>query len=378
MPSRSSATALPPELRSDPSRATRLRRRLVDWYLRAARDLPWRRTSDPYAIWLSEVMLQQTRVEAVVGYWQRFLDALPTVGDLAAADEDRVLGLWSGLGYYRRARSLHAAAKLVVERHGGELPDDPALLADLPGFGPYTVGAVAPIAFGRRVGLVDGNVARVFARLFELELEPNGGPWRRTNQALAEELLPGPRARPERGPGTWNQALMELGATVCTPRAPRCGSCPVAGDCRALAAGRVEELPLPPKRRAAVDLHVQALWVEAAAGVLLRRRPKQGRNPGLFDPPARELAAEPTRPAGLWPADFAGAELDALWDRAEPRADRRHAITHHRIRVEVRVLALESPAIERLAAATAYDLVPRAELDRLPLSGLAKKLRAAP
>ena len=357
----------------DPELAARLRRRLLGWYLAGARDLPWRRTTDPYGIWLSEVMLQQTRVEAVVGYWQRFLDALPTLADLAAAEEERVLGLWSGLGYYRRARSLHAAAKRVMEEHDGVLPDDPALLADLPGFGPYTVGAVASIAFGRRVPAVDGNVARVFARLFELELEPSSGPWRRTNHAYAEALLPGPRSAAERGPGAWNQALMELGATVCTPRSPRCEACPVAADCRARAAGRVDELPLTAKRRAPVDVAVEALLVECAAGVLLVERPDSGRNRGLLDPPARERGA----PADLWPSDFAHPELASLWERAEPRRGFGHAITHHRIRVEVRAIGLDSPSVERLTASSPYDLVPREDLDGLPLSGLAKKLLAA-
>lgn len=357
----------------DPRLGTRLRRRLVDWYLESARDLPWRRTRDPYAIWLSEVMLQQTRVEAVVEPWARFLAVLPTLADLAAADEERVLALWSGLGYYRRARALHAAARRVVAEHGGVLPEDPEALAALPGFGPYTTGAVASIAFGKRVGLVDGNVARVFARLFELELVPGTGAWSRVNRALADALLPGPGVRPGRGPGTWNQALMELGATVCTPRSPRCDACPVAGDCAALAAGRVAELPLPPRKRATVDVTLEALVVSSAAGLLLAPRPDGGRSAGLHEPPLRE-------PAGggvLAPAAFASPELEALWAEAEPHGTHRHAVTHHRITVHARLARLDSPAARRLAGSCAYDLVPRARLEELPRTGLAKKLLAS-
>ncbi|MDF1799516.1 MAG: A/G-specific adenine glycosylase [Planctomycetota bacterium] len=359
----------PPKL--DDALVARLRSELLAWYAGAARDLPWRRTRDPFAIWLSEVMLQQTRVEAVVGYWQRFLDALPTIEALAAADEDQVLALWSGLGYYRRARALQAAAQRVVALHGGRLPADPAALADLPGFGPYTTGAVASIAFGLAEPLVDGNVARVFARWFELELEPHGGPWRRTNWGLARALLVADQ------PGAWNQALMELGATVCTPRSPRCGACPVASDCRARAAGRTAELPLPPKKRAVVEVHVEALLAESPAGVLLVRRPPGGRNPGLFELPTRELAAPGRPPAGLWPGDFGTPKLEPHWEAADEASPFRHAITHHRIRVEARRVGLKPAVARRLAASSAYDLVPRERLESLPLSGLTAKIIAA-
>lgn len=349
----------------------RLRSDLLAWYAGAARDLPWRRTTDPFAIWLSEVMLQQTRVEAVVGYWQRFLDALPTVAALAAADEDQVLALWSGLGYYRRARALQAAAVRVVAEHGGRLPADPAALADLPGFGPYTTGAVASIAFGLAEPLVDGNVARVFARWFELELESNGGPWRRVNWALARALLV------EDQPGSWNQALMELGATVCTPKSPSCAVCPVASDCRARAAGRTAELPLPPKKRAVVEVRVEALLAESSAGLLLTRRPPGGRNPGLLELPTREVTPPGTPPAGLWPTDFGASDLESHWEAADEGSPLRHAITHHRIRVEARHVRLKPAVAKRLAAMSAYDLVPHERLESLPLSGLTAKIIAA-
>ncbi|MDG2142128.1 MAG: A/G-specific adenine glycosylase, partial [Planctomycetota bacterium] len=180
------STGTPPQTAADKA----LRRDLITWYLANRRDLPWRRTRDPYAIWLSEVMLQQTRVEAVLGYWERFLDALPTMEDLAAADEDLVVALWSGLGYYRRARALHAAAKIVVQELGGQLPRDQAGLQALPGFGPYTTGAVRSIAFGESAPLVDGNVARVFSRLFALEHQPASCQANRALWAAATRLVP--------------------------------------------------------------------------------------------------------------------------------------------------------------------------------------------
>ena len=205
----------------------RLHEMLTGWYRRKRRDLPWRATRDPYAIWLSETMLQQTRVEMIgaAAFRSRFLAALPTVQSLAEAPEEQVLGLWSGLGYYRRARMLHAAAKRVVAQHGGRLPTDAAgLKVRLEGVGNYTAGAIASIAFGARAALVDGNVARVLARLFAIaddvkSARGSGRLWK-----LAEELI----ARGDSEPGDWNQALMELGATVCKPRDPSCAECPVA------------------------------------------------------------------------------------------------------------------------------------------------------
>src|SRR5262249_2371378 len=197
-----------------------------------------RRRRDAYAVWLSEIMLQQTRVETVVPYFERFLAKYPTVMALAAADLDEVLSLWSGLGYYRRARQLYATAREVTERYGGPFPGQAAELKKLPGIGDYTAGAIASLSFGQREPLVDGNVARVFSRLFGIE-EPIQSPegvkqlW-----ALARRLLP------EQRPGRFNEALMELGAMVCTPRDPRCDVCPVREGCAARATGRALELPV--------------------------------------------------------------------------------------------------------------------------------------
>jgi A/G-specific adenine glycosylase len=214
----SSAAALAP-------RAKAFRRRVLAWYGRAGRDLPWRRVRDPYAILVSEIMLQQTQVARVTDYWERFLHQYPTLEDLAAAPVRDVLGAWKGLGYYARARNLHAAAKQVTRRHGGRVPADPDVLGRLPGIGRYTAAAVASIAFDAPVGTVDTNIARVLARVFRLRgargsAARAGATWR-----MAQRLAALGRA------ADWNQALMDLGATICVARVPRCARCPVAPHC---------------------------------------------------------------------------------------------------------------------------------------------------
>jgi A/G-specific adenine glycosylase len=262
-----------------------LRAELLAWFDRHQRDLPWRSTSDPYAIWLSEVMLQQTQVSTVIPYWRRFLERFPNVHALAQAPLPDVLALWRGLGYYSRARNLHRAAQEIVARFGGRLPPTAAELLELPGFGRYTAGAVASIAFGEAAPLVDGNVARVLSRLFIVE----GAPGDRAREArlwqLAEEWVAGER------PGSWNQALMELGATVCRPEAPTCLLCPVRSYCRALAGDRTGDLP-PPRQRAApkrLALGV-AVW-ERRGRFLLARREESGLFGGLWELPSVPLRA---------------------------------------------------------------------------------------
>jgi A/G-specific adenine glycosylase len=256
---------------------------LLAWFDRHRRDLPWRRTKDPYAIWISEVMLQQTQVARVVEYWTRFLERFPTVEALAEAALDEVLSLWSGLGYYSRARNLHRAAQEIARHHGGRLPDTAEALAELPGFGRYTAGAVASIAFGQPVPVVDGNVARVLSRLHAVE----GAPGDRAREAelwrLAGELVEGDR------PGDLNQALMELGATVCRPASPTCLVCPLREECRALREGRVAELPPPKARPPRQVLEVASALCERRGRVLLARRPGTGLFGGLWELPTVEL-----------------------------------------------------------------------------------------
>jgi A/G-specific adenine glycosylase len=271
--------------------ATDIRSALLSWFDRHRRDLPWRRSRDPYAIWISEVMLQQTQVSTVIPYWQRFLERFPTVESLARAELPEVFALWRGLGYYARARNLHRAAKEIVTCHGGSLPPTARELLALPGFGRYTAGAVASIAFGEEAPLVDGNVARVLARAFGVEGAPGDRARERQLWAIAAELVAGPR------PGEFNQALMELGATVCRSDNPSCASCPIRDRCAALSADRVRELPSPRVRPAKRPLRMAVGVWRRNGTVLLVRRAERGLFGGLWELPAVEVAASSDRRA---------------------------------------------------------------------------------
>ncbi|GAG10844.1 unnamed protein product, partial [marine sediment metagenome] len=215
----------------------RLRRRLLAWYVKHERDLPWRRSSDPYRVWLSEVMLQQTQVATVRDYFRRFVREFPTVHKLAAADEQEVLRLWEGLGYYRRARQLHAAAQQVVAEHGGRFPQEVRELQRLPGVGRYTAGAIASIAFDRRAPILEANTIRLLSRLTGYRDDPLKAAGQRLLWATAEEILPTKHV------ARFNQALMELGSLVCTPNEPKCDACPLASLCAANAAGLQKQIP---------------------------------------------------------------------------------------------------------------------------------------
>ena len=252
---------------------------LVNWYPGHHRDLPWRNTRDPYAIWVSEIMLQQTRVAAVIPYYERFLKELPDAKALAAVSDDRLNLLWQGLGYYSRARNLKKAAEIVCERFAGRMPDRYETLLSLPGIGSYTAGAIASIAYGERVPAVDGNVLRVYARL---KNDPSDVADPAVKARVFEEL----KAVMPSDPGMFNQALMELGATVCVPNGqPQCGDCPLREICRARAAGSAGLLPnkAPKKPRAVEDRTVFALYSDGAP--LLLKRPDKGLLAGLYELP---------------------------------------------------------------------------------------------
>lgn len=261
-------------------RAGAMRAALLRWYRRHARPLPWRADRDPYRVWVAETMLQQTRIAAALPVYLRFFEAFPTLRHLAAAGEEEVLARWSGLGYYARARALHRAARRLVE--GGEVtfPSDPARARALPGVGRYTAAAVLSIAYGQPHAAVDGNVARVLSRLFDLDRPDSKG---EPHWTLAEDLLD------RRRPGQWNEALMELGETVCTPRRPRCEVCPVAGFCEARAKGRADAWP-PPRRQRPVERVPVRLWmVRDARGRLMLERGAFTHLPHLWLPPIRPL-----------------------------------------------------------------------------------------
>lgn len=350
----------------EPSLVAELRAGLLAWYAEAARDLPWRRTRDPYGIWVSEVMLQQTRVEVVEERWVRFLRRFPTVADLARAAEDEVLAEWAGLGYYRRARSLHAAARVVLESHAGQFPTDPASVRALPGVGEYTTGAICSIAFDQPEALVDGNVERVFARLFLVDEAAASPALKRASWDLARALVP------DRAPGDWNQALMELGATVCTPRAPRCADCPVSARCRALAEGRPSELPRPKVRRPAVEVEVELALALRGEEVLVRQRPAGGRMGGLWELPTREVT---------WSTEVAPGIHEARWpevltETGEVLAEGlRHGVTHHRIQGRVLEVRLVGEPAEGLCWASLGELAQRG-LTALSAKALSKSASA--
>lgn len=256
-------------------------RKLTEWHrLHGRHDLPWQRTRDPYRIWVSEIMLQQTQVGAVVGYFQRFLDRFPDLQSLAQASEDDVLRLWSGLGYYARARNLHKAARLIVENHGGTFPQDLQAIAALPGIGRSTAAAIAAFSFGESGAILDGNVKRVLARRFGIDGFPGVAVVEKRLWNLATELLPSAASRIPIE--IYTQALMDLGATVCTRGKPACGNCPLSSDCVARATGRIPELPTPrPKKVTPVR---QATWLilRHRKRVLLERRPSSGLWGGLW------------------------------------------------------------------------------------------------
>ncbi|MCA9538869.1 MAG: A/G-specific adenine glycosylase, partial [Myxococcales bacterium] len=277
--------------------ADALRQRLLAWYDQGHRDLPWRRDPRPWPVWVSEVMLQQTRVESVLPYFARFMARYPTPSALAAAPLDEVLAGWAGLGYYARARNLHRAAQQCVERHGGAVPDDPAAFAALTGVGRYTCGAVQSIAFGHRLPVLDGNVARVLCRLDHLTENPRAPQSLTRLWARAAELADGKR------PGDTNQALMELGALICTPKRPKCLLCPLQAACQARAAGDAESLPARPPRKARPRLQLVAGLARDAEGrIWFGRRPEEGLLGGLWSLPS--VLADPPGPTALAALDL--------------------------------------------------------------------------
>ncbi len=253
---------------------------LVDWYRAHARDLPWRREPTPYRVLLSELMCQQTRVQTALPYFERFTSRWPTLGDLAEAQEDEVLEAWAGLGYYRRARSLHAAVRAAHARGG--LPPTEEALRELPGIGPYTAGAIASIAFGQPAAAVDGNVERVLSRWDRGPEAPWSASGKRALQVRARGLHDG--RRPEDHAGELTQALMELGARVCTPRGPQCGACPVASRCGARAHGEEERWPRTRPRREPTPIAAAVALIRDQGRVLLARRPAEGLLAGLWEP----------------------------------------------------------------------------------------------
>jgi A/G-specific adenine glycosylase len=337
---------------------------LLDWFARAAADLPWRAARDAYRIWLSEIMLQQTQVATVIPYYARFLDAFPTVEALAAAPLDDVLKRWEGLGYYSRARNLHRAAQRIVSAHGGRLPSDPRALEALPGIGRYTANAIASIAYGAHVPVLDGNVIRVLARLCDIAEDVSAPATRRRLWALAETLI---AHVPPGAAGDYNQALMELGREVCIARAPRCAGCPVSAHCTALARGTQAARPVRAPKPQTPHYDVAAAVIrDGDDRLLIAQRPPDGLLGGLWEFPAGRAA-----PGESLEACLARALREKLGISARigaPICVVRHAFTHFRITLH----AFDCQGAEGTPHPLAYAACRWAPLDALDAFAFAR------
>lgn len=371
--------------------ATRLQivRALLAWFSTNARELPWRRTRDPYAVWISEVMLQQTQVATVIPYWERWMRALPTIQSVATARPAKLRKLWEGLGYYRRVYNLQRAARHVVKAHGGRFPEDFDEILALPGVGRYTAGAIASIAFNQPRPILDGNVTRVLARLFAIPTNPREAETNARLWQLAEELVvtasrqsatpltashkargvqpdcghPGEAAKATTGPcSSLNQSLMELGAVICTPRNPRCEACPVAKLCAARRLGIADQLPNSHKRIVAEERRIAVFLVQRDGRVLARQRPASGVNAHFWELPQVETHGERRAVARL-----ARESLGITPATRTPLCAVLHNITRYRIRAEV----FAGESLRPLPEARWFT---RAELRRKAFTGLDRKI----
>ncbi|MSU35158.1 MAG: A/G-specific adenine glycosylase [Pedosphaera sp.] len=340
-------------------------RRLLGWFRGVARDLPWRRTRDPYGIWISEVMLQQTQVKTVVPYWERWMQRLPDIRALATASEEPVLKLWEGLGYYSRARNLLRAAREIMTRHDGRFPEEFKLVLQLPGIGRYTAGAICSIAFNQPTPIVDGNIIRVLTRYYGIAGDPksrkiNADLWRRAETWVQTAAVVGKSKG--RACSDLNQAMMELGAMLCTPTGPRCNDCPLRTGCVAFRKGRVDRFPERALRVPTVSLRYSMAIVEKSGKILVQQRAADAVNGGLWEFPHLELAV----------GNGVAVEPLARWLRISSDEFRaigilRHSITHHRITQEI--FAVRAEKWWRLPTETAGHWVTRQELDTLALTG---------
>jgi A/G-specific adenine glycosylase len=341
-----------------------LARALLRWYANTRRDLPWRRSSDPYAIWVSEVMLQQTQVKTVLPYYLRFMQRFPTAAHLARADLASVLKAWEGLGYYSRARNLHQAAQIITARFRGQLPDTWDRLRALPGIGDYIAAAVLSIAFGLPLAVADGNVKRVLARLWCLDAPVNDAAFHRSFQELAGRLLAGQQ------PGDYNQAMMELGALVCTPRQPICHSCPLASWCCARQQGAVAEFPKR-KPRKAIPRHTMVAAVVIKKGrILLVQRPAAGLLGGLWEFP-NGLWTPEQDPARVC-AEHVSAQLRIAVDVKNRIAVVHHTYTHFKLELSVYHCPWRSGRV-RLSGPAGFAWIPRTRLEAYPLHRAVQK-----
>ena len=347
--------------------------RLLQWYAVNARRLPWRDHPDPYAVWVSEIMLQQTRVETVIPYFQRWLERFPTIPALASATQQDVLAAWEGLGYYSRARNLHRAAQLIVARYRGELPRDLQALRGLPGIGRYTAAAIASIAFGMDEPTLDGNIRRVLARLYDVRIPARSTEGDAFLWELAAASLPRGKA------GDFNQALMDLGAAICTPRQPDCDHCPLAEQCAAYALGVQEQRPVLPVRVATPHYTVTAAVIQRDGRLLIAQRPTEGLLGGLWEFPGGKLQNGEDLATCLKReiCEELGVEIEVGGQIGVYR----HAYTHFRVTLHAFGCALKAGEPQNLEH-TALAWVPVPDLQNFPMGKLdrliAKQLSGEP
>jgi A/G-specific adenine glycosylase len=342
---------------------TEISQALLSWYAQNMRSLPWRNNPQPYAIWVSEIMLQQTRVETVIPYFERWMRSFPDMASLAAANLQDVLKAWEGLGYYSRARNLHEAAKIIHESLGGSLPEDPQQLESLPGIGKYTAGAIASMAFGKDSPALDGNIRRVLARVFNLELPARSPAGEKTLWQLAEDNLPPGQA------GDYNQAIMDLAASICLPRNPRCLICPLQKHCLACALGVQEQRPVLPPKKQRPHYTVTAAIMTSGEKVLIAQRPASGLLAGMWEFPGGKLEDGETLEEGLMRE--IKEELGCSVSVGELIDVYEHAFTHFRITlhafycqiIEGEPRALEAKQIVWVAAASLANY-PMGKVDR--------------
>ncbi|MFT5523662.1 MAG: A/G-specific adenine glycosylase [Pirellulaceae bacterium] len=341
-----------------------LRRQLLSWYRKNAREMPWRTEISLYRTWISEIMLQQTQVATVISYFERFMQQFPSIPALAEADEDRVLRAWEGLGYYRRARQLHKAAQVMVEEFGGEFPTSFEDVLALPGVGRYTAGAILSIAGGQRQPILEANTIRLFCRLLAYDEDPTTSKAQKVLWQFAEEILPRSNA------GELNQALMELGSLVCSPT-PACQDCPVARQCETQLHGLQQQIPLRVKKMKYVDVDEMAVVVRDGEKVLLRRCRAEERWAGLWDFPR---FAAPTRPSDLSVKQIAH-EVQLLTGAKVQMADKlatmKHAVTKYRITLHCHSAVFVTG---KLRNDTEYAWVTLGQLAELPLSTTGRKI----
>ena len=344
---------------------TEISRRLLEWYRLQARQLPWRGQNDPYATWVSEIMLQQTRVDTVIPYFQRWMERFPTLEKLASASEQDVLAAWEGLGYYSRARNLHRAARQVIFEYQGIIPRERPALERLPGIGRYTAGAITSIAFGQDEAALDGNIRRVLARLFNMDEPAYSGAGERRLWEYARQNLPTGRA------GDYNQALMDLGATLCTPRAPACLVCPLVEVCQAARLGTQEELPVLKARAPIPHYTVTAAVIRRGDLVLIARRPSKGLLGGLWEFPGGKVEPGEELSAGL--AREIREELGTDILVGEAFGIYEHAYTHFRVTLHAFASSLNGQEPQPLAASDLRWVYPQ-ELAQFPMGKIDRQI----